>query len=394
MKIVQISTWKTSCGIAGYTKGLVEGFLKENIHCEVLPIDVKKLKYMTRYEIKEHFQELALKASIYDIIHVQHEFSFFSGAYGTKESLEMFAVFLHSLCSSGKKVFVTFHTEPFLIESSRLGIKQFLKKTVLQLYWKQKIASMFNSKKNLSAIVHTKNSRRVFIDSGLKSSKIFLVKQGVTISHPDNAAQMQFEEKAIIKQELGFSKTSVILSMFGFISEYKGYLTALRALLSLPDHYCLIIVGKPHPEASDKTLNEVLRFVQKHKDVLSSRVHLTGYLPFEKLLRYYSIVDFCLAPYKGGTKLSSSAAITWALASGKPVVASRISSFQELFEESDCLCLISPDSPYELAYVVQKLYQDDLTREQLVKKALEYCQKNQWANVAANYLKLYEQLSY
>jgi glycosyltransferase involved in cell wall biosynthesis len=393
MKVFQVSTWNIPCGIAGYTKGLINGISEHGIECEVLPIDRQQIKYMSRNEVNLHFDSYAEKMLIAspDIIHLQHEFSFFAGSYGLNLSMSTFSRWLKSVLRLKKPVFVTFHTEPTFLRDKYPGVLGLAKKKSLQYLWKSQIALLFNSQKNLHAIVHSKNSRKQFIDSGFKSEKIHIVKQGVTLSHVDT---IDSEHKASLKKELGFPENAIVLAMFGFISAYKGYITAIQALELLPKEYYLLIIGMPHPEANDSTFDEIVRILEvsrnspRSKD-LHSRVKLAGFIGYEKLQDYYDVVDINLAPYKKDTNLSSSAAITWALSSGKPVIASNISAFAELNEVSSSLQMVAPEAPGELAYRVKEIITDSTLKNHLVANALKYCNSNQWCNIGKDHIELY-----
>ncbi|MTJ08640.1 glycosyltransferase [Anabaena sp. UHCC 0204] len=387
MKVVQISTWNVPCGIAGYTKGLLNGIKEHQVECDVIPIDRQALKYMPILEMKEYFISLTDRLDSYDVIHIQHEFSFFAGSYGMNESIEMFSYFIKKIIKLKKKVFVTFHSEPVFpsYDSSRMSILQFAKSKILKQKWNFLVASVFNSNSNLRAIIHTKKSRRIFIDCGFDSKILLMIKQGITFSMP---SQVDAEEKKAIKEKIGFPVDSVLISLFGFIAAYKGYQTALETIKKLPQNYYLLIIGSSHPYGNDKTFNEIITYLNRNKK-LQERIKLTGYLPLEKLEEYYKAVDICLAPYKGDTNLSSSAAITWALTSGKPVIASKIDAFEELNEEANCLSLITPDAPAELAYNIQSLFGDSLLQNNLVNNALKYCEKNQWKNIAKKHIDIY-----
>ncbi len=406
MKVVQISTWNVPCGIAGYTKGLINGMSKHGIDCDVLPIDRQELNYMSRNEVTSYFNlyKERLSSGSYDIIHIQHEFGFFSGSYGPDVSMYSFNKWIKSISKLRKPIFVTFHSEPSFLKSGSSGILGLAKKKRLQYLWELQVASLFNSKKNLYSIIHTKNSRRQFLDSGFEKEKICLIKQGVTLTPKDNVDDLQ---KAALKKHYGFPENSVVLAMFGFISTYKGYLTAIKALEYLPEEYHLLIIGMPHPQANDTAFNDIVRVIEASKGSVNSRVlrklsnskalykrvKLAGYVQYEELQNYYKVVDISLAPYIADANISSSAAITWALSSGKPVIASRVPAFAELNEDSNCLCTVTPDTPGELAYRIQEVATDEDLRLQLVANASKYCESNQWSNIGKEHIELYTRIA-
>jgi len=79
-----------------------------------------------------------------------------------------------------------------------------------------------------------------------------------------------------------------------------------------------IIGGKSQDDTSD-FMNRLLKKVKKLK--LKDRVLISGFVSEEKISEYFAKVDICLAPYNDW-RLSSSGALTWALTSGKPIIAS------------------------------------------------------------------------
>lgn len=388
MKVAQVSTWKVRCGIATYTQNLVDGLSQVGQACDVVPIERQLLKYMSRAELKEYFINLAASLNGYDVIHVQHEFGFFGASYSLKESIEIFSHFLDVVSRNRQKTFITFHTEPpFMVNdpAKGRGVTGSIKDKLKEILWKSKIVPYLN-KSYIQGIVHTKNSRRLFIDSGFNSASTQIIKHGVVFSP---SKFLSPDEKEVAKENLGFSKDAILLSMFGFISPYKGYKTALRALKFLPDNYHLLIMGGSHPHSKEKALDGILSFLNRNK-ALAKRVRLTGYLEIEQLKEYHNAIDYCLAPYEPKTQLSASGAVTWALSSGKPVIASNISAFEELNEEAKCLHLVTPGAPGELAYRILELSANEALKNELVNNALLYCETNQWSNVAKQHIEMYK----
>lgn len=55
--------------------------------------------------------------------------------------------------------------------------------------------------------------------------------------------------------------------------------------------------------------------------------------------------------------------------------------------------MVSPDSPRELAWAVQKLLADAPLQRRLTAAAAEYCQRNSWAEAARRVLPIYERMT-
>lgn len=188
------------------------------------------------------------------------------------------------------------------------------------------------------------------------------------------------------KERLGLPTRSVLLTMFGFVGGYKGHSVAVRALARMPERFRLAICGGAHPESRDHSLASVIRLVRRLG--LAHRVRITGWLPVETAELYYDATDVCLAPYLD-TGPAASGAITWALASGRPIVGSKIPAFQGICREQPCMLLTTPGLVDELAWAAVKLAADTELADRLVAAAGRYAADHAWNHTAAETRDLY-----
>ncbi len=385
---MHLSTWKEVCGIASYTEGLVDALQAQGLQNEVYAISRKQNKYMTRLEIQEHFEDFYKKAIDCDIVHIQHEFGFFGESLGT--SLAVFFEILRRLRILRKPVVVTFHSEPTFVVSllnilgSGRAAPRHLRRYFQTLRWRR-IAALFKEGRiNNRAIVHTKTSRLSFITSGFSAKSLNVIPLGIV-------KRGEFHiSNTFAKEKLGYPSDSILLSLFGFISSYKGPEIAVKALTYLPENYHLALIGRPHPEGKgDQAVNLVLKLLGKYRQTLKNRVRITGFVDGETLDLYHAATDICLAPYRD-VGLSSSAAITWALSSGKPVVASNIPAFKEITDFCECMSLVSEGADYELAWHIENLVMDTAKQERLVQNARLYARANDWSNISASIVSVYK----
>jgi D-inositol-3-phosphate glycosyltransferase len=204
----------------------------------------------------------------------------------------------------------------------------------------------------------------------------------------DRRPELYRESRAAAKARLGLPNDAVVLSLFGFVAAYKGHEVAVQALKRLPDRFVLAVVGGPHPEGGDATVDRILRLWAKRD---SNRLRITGFVDPPTRDLYQMATDVCLAPYTEGN-LASSAGITWGLSSGRPVVASAIPSFRELNEKSSALELVTPGCPAELAWTVQRLITNPARTAELVRNALDYSSQCSWDVVAREVSQIYGEL--
>jgi glycosyltransferase involved in cell wall biosynthesis len=394
MKVIHLTTWKEVCGIADYTSNLIQSFEKQDIYNEVYPINRSSLQYLSLDEIRKHFADFANVANDFDIVHIQHEHGFFHGSYFSDKSIDIFAEILVNLRKKDKKVVVTFHTEPVFVQpiykvlsNTRRNFESNFYELIQNFKWKTKIVPIFNNSKNaFTSVVHTKKSRLSFINSGFNPKSVRIIKHGV-VTHDTNYLRLS---KSDCKAKLNLNKNTKLLSIFGFVSKYKGYEIAINALKYLPSQYNLAIIGGTHPNDKEgKTMDEIIKLIID-LDV-RDRVLITGFVEFEVLDLFHGATDICLAPYLPST-LSASGALTWAFKSGKPIIASKIPAFDEINQEYNCMFMIAPECCLELALGILNLDKNQKLQEQLVNNALKYTEKNSWDNIGKIYLQLYKEL--
>lgn len=399
MRVLHYSTWKERCGIAAYAEDLVNALAAHGVQGEVHAVNKHARRYMTPAEVRADLTAFCDKARDHDLVHIQHEFSFFNDAANDLgRSLEQFAFVLRRFARERKPVVVTFHTEPGFLVGLRPTVRAVLRSRIrcrphIRRYrdsrrWSHTIAGFFGSSAGCRAIVHSRKTKLRLASGGFRDEAIEVVPLGL-VQRDRSAGLATPREDA--KQQLGYPRDSILLSLFGFVAAYKGPELALRALRCLPENYHLAIVGGPHPEANDYTLNQVLGMACNDPD-LRRRVWVTGFVTQQQLDLYHAATDVCLAPYQN-TELSGSSALTWALSSGRPVVASKIPSFQEVQERGDCLLMFTEGAEYELAWQVERLLADPHMQATLVRKSLAYVEQNSWPEVARITQRMYEAMT-
>jgi glycosyltransferase involved in cell wall biosynthesis len=394
MKVLLLSTWKEVCGIANYTADLVTALEASGVLCEVHALNRRDRKYMSRSAVAKDFSQFTKKARAFDLVHIQHEFSFFADSNGTlPRSIRLFRFVLKRLAKERKPTVVTFHTEPyFTIPFWRiLGRPRHIcvqaKNYALSHLWRRNISCFFDgSYEQFRAVVHTRRARLTVKKSGFSYQNTDVVPIGVAAR---NRAFLCSDHQ-VAKEKLGYRPDTILLSLFGFVSAYKGPYIALDALRKLPERYHLALVGGPHPESQENTINDILR-ISSLDESLRGRVRITGYQKPDVVDMYHTATDFCLAPYVD-PRISGSAAITWALSSGKPVIASKLPTFVDINDTSDSMLLFTPGASHELAWQIQRLTANRDLVDYLIQNARNYVTQNSWPMVAEKTVDVYKKM--
>lgn len=379
MRILHLTTQGEPCGIADYD-GRMRHFLTEAGHVsEFHRIPQWEFDFSTRTEIVSFFDKFIERARDFDAIVIEHEYGFFSGPFSLKFGIDNLADVLEKL--AGRKVVLVSHTDPSLVKLDEW-------KSVSDYFsakrWSLRKLTKAINKAGVKLVVHGSIARRAWINAGVDRRQIENLY--IPLELPENGANVQLPYDG---------KRDVWLAMFGFIGEYKGYQTAVEALHYLPGNYRLMIIGGVHPRArNEMALEKIMRFkstglwpngsmksrpAQQSNKGFEDRVVVTGYLSADDVMRRMRETDIVLAPYLEGGP-SGSAAVGVGLKSGKPVIASKTRSFEEIQYQSGALKMVSPGAPAELALAIEKLMANQAERSDLVGKILAYGQTRTWTD--------------
>ena len=375
MRVLHLSTWNRPCGIATYCGNLVRSLDGLGIRNDVYPLEPHLWRTFTAADIADLQADIAEQSRRYDVVHIQHEHGFFGHAVSYKAAARNYGSLLRQLRAAGTPVVTTFHTEPLGAGERRtLSPQKLLRNVNRQLAWKHHVSVCFGvGPLDAKAVVHTPTTRRALIKQGMPAGAVHVVEHGCL------PQRQIWQSPASAKEQLGLPVDSVLLTMFGFIGRYKGHDVAVRALAKLPERFHLAICGGAHPEADDDFLDKLLKLV-RHLGI-EDRVTITGWLSVDAADVYYAATDICLAPYVD-PNLSASGAITWALASGKPTIGSKVPAFQNICREQPCMLLTTPRMEDEIVWATEKLANDPTHSADLVAAAGRYIDSYSWEETA------------
>ena len=370
LRLAIISTYDEMCGIAGYTRAL-EQHLRPHADVTVLDLD----QYLLRSPHKRvqrladrHIEALAASLQAYDSVNIQLE-------YGTLgRTPRQIIRRLRVLAQAAPMLSVTFHTVlgHETLDWSRIarGLVTGRLNQVFQTIggWRRGVAigqrtyrllRGLQHAKPVHAIVHTKRDARLLRD-------VFRIHNvdhhPLSFVTPQQAqATRQMTTRATFPSLHSLPPQARLIGSFGFLSPYKGFETALRALRYLPEDHHLLIFGGIHPQSIKrhqtldpyiKTLLEEAHIGQtildtvseakspvalnldlaahdllvRHPDDLQHRVHFLGVHNDEGFMRAMALCDMVVLPYLEVGQ-SSSGPITMALEMGCRVLASRTLAF-------------------------------------------------------------------
>ena len=198
-----IPSWGKHCGIAEYTKDLCAAFEETGKTVVVYPTN--DLSDVVNY----------CKKTTSNVIHIQHEFSFFRN----KNQLE--SIF-HEFNNAGIKTVVTMH-------SFCPGLKSYN-----QILLDTADSVLFHSQLFINHMKQTNKCK----------DNIKFIPMGCKAKYPYN-----FDAVELTKQNLGIQKRHPIIGSFGFLRDQKGFQEIVLAIKKMKKEYpdiCFLLVSPQH----------------------------------------------------------------------------------------------------------------------------------------------------
>jgi glycosyltransferase involved in cell wall biosynthesis len=398
-KLLIVSSYHRPCGIAQYLEHLEPALRSEadfDIEIAALPVDLLRAQSSyARKAAKIAVEKIARQAAASDVVNIQFE----PGLFGQTPV----AIWerLSTILKASQKVIVTYHTAPKMnrvrLVPTVKGMLQFLRARSGQYVFNRLFAKVRANPTKFFHIVQTAREAETFKMLGILPETIdyrplsFL---GEEIRN-DFAEQRENIRKAIFS-ELSFS--GKIIGCFGFLSPYKGFEVAIKALKYLSDDHHLLIVGGLHPEGLEggqhylQTLLAQLTSSSEEKVKAASlwkRVHFCGALNNEDFNRVMAACDAVVLPYAEVGQTSSGPA-SIALDMQLPLYCSHNHCFRELDRfQPGMLSFFEISNYLELA---EKLVHADGARADRVEARRHYLQRYNVQTRAQAYVRAFATL--
>ena len=172
----------------------------------------------------------------------------------------------------------------------------------------------------------------------------------------------------------------------GLVEERYGHETVMRALDYLDNelgsvHFYIYGDG----EYKQRLIEVADRCTSKE------RIHFVGYLPVDSLIQKLLEADAAVIPTKRSpySELVDTNKMYEYMALRKPIIASRLPSLEENFDDS-CILFFEPGSYPDLARCIRELYHNKDKRNHLVKNAYSRYAKMCWSETKKRYVALVE----
>lgn len=364
MKIAMLTTVGERCGIAAYTAELTEALRRQpRMQVETVPIEVGR-------QSLEHYQEQAkrLNADDVDIVHIQHEHSFWGGI------LPGHSAFWTMRYLINKPVVLTAHTTYSLAQMLRLKTERrphiWLAKKALTMRKAYRDSVDIAPFATAYTIVHTKEAGRELVARGAKPQNIAVIPAGVpkTFSAPFNGEA--FREKHGLRGKR-------VLTLFGYVVASKGYETTLDILPSLPSDTALVVAGGARTPDMEPYVAQLKERVERAG--LANRVVFTGYLSDEEIAEAMAATDIVLVPHLQAT---GSYSVMVPLSYGRAIVSSDLACFRDIQERRACMEIFRAGDAEDFLRKLSSVLDSPERQAVLRAQSAEYAQQYSWDEIA------------
>ncbi len=372
-------THDEECGIAKYQEQYLAGMQGvEDVEHAIFEYSPNKTKLMSEDEFRPVLKHFSGQIKDFNILHIQHEFSFFRND-------ELDKIVSEAL-RQRKKVIITVHTSLDaglkITPSGGFGPRSMLHRLRMKRrrsrFYKTHVSAM---RKADFLLVHNTVTAKSLMEHGIPQDRIVKI----TMPVPNLSFDLATTE---VSEHLDKKDDDIIYCTVGFLSENKGMIDAVKALPFLPEKYKLALIGGAHPTGdNDKFYNELCDTIIDLN--VQHRVYITGYVrDDERLNALIRECDICVYPfdkiyYAGVT----SASLNNSLANHKPAVAYPTDSIVEMNQTRPAVALCDSFTYYELARQIQSL---DLDKQTGISK--EYADAYSYDKEAVKFADLYRQL--
>ncbi|NUO79389.1 glycosyltransferase [candidate division KSB1 bacterium] len=184
------------------------------------------------------------------------------------------------------------------------------------------------------------------------------------------------------RAKLGLPRDKRIVLFFGFIRDYKGLDTLIRAAAHLSEEYCVVIAGEMYGDFAkyEALLDEA--------NVRSRCKLFIRYIDDAEVPAFFSAAEVCVLPYKSATQ---SGIVQIAFNFDLPVIATDVGGLAEMVEDNLTGLILRTHEPQALARLIRKYFAENL-REPFSRNLAQRRHSFSWAGFAEAILSLHESI--
>lgn len=369
LRVGMVASAGNRCGIAAYTAALM---------AELAPL--AEMSFEAVQPGKQplaHYEAIAQRLNGCDVVHIQHEYSFWGSVMPGANAFGAFRAML------GNPVVVTAHTTYSAAQMLRVAEETRAAHRIAKqglLLWPPYRAQVERVPfLGGHVIVHTDEGRRALAGRGLPDRLLHVLPAGIPSGPPAGTGGVAFRDRF----GLGGRRLVVI---FGFVNPYKGNEVALEAARCWPDDVTLVLAGGARTPEEQPYVDQLQASLAA--EAMAGRALITGYLSDEDVAEAMAAADLVLIPH---TQATGSYSVTVPIFYGRPMVASDLACFREIARDGHCIRVFPVGDAARLSEAVMGILGDTAERDRLAAAALAYGRARSWRMVAESTMGIYRQ---
>ncbi|MBE9395951.1 glycosyltransferase [Pontibacterium sp. N1Y112] len=355
LKFGCITTWNSKCGIATYSQMLLEPALSNavifaNDNVEKTATDnayVQRCWTAGQDDSLERLLKAIQDAGLSQVL-IQFNFSFFS-----LQSLKNLLAALHA---QGIQTFITLHS-------------------TADVYWGEELKTL------QTLLPELEHCTRILVHSAQDLNRLKswgLIENCTLLPHGVTRHNIQVKKPAHANPHLSGKQ---VIASYGFLLPHKGTQSLIHAFKKIhaqnPNSHLLLMNAEyPAPVSAEEA-----QACRELIDSLNLNEHVTlntDFLEDHESLSWLSLADIIVFPYQQ-TQESSSAAVRWGLATGKPVICTPLSIFEDV---ADAVAFSDGCSPDELAECISNTLNDPATLNALNERQQDWLVQHNWTRIS------------
>ncbi len=227
---------------------------------------------------------------------------------------------------------------------------------------------------------------------GIDDDKITLIHHGI----PD----VPFVDPNFYKDQFGVEGKRVILT-FGLLSPNKGIenmVEAMPRIIKTHPDVVYIVLGATHPGVTAESGEEYRLSLQRRAKELGVDKHIewvNKFVELEELVEWLGSADVYVTPYLNEQQITSGT-LAYALGTGKATVSTAYWYAQEMLADGRGILVDMPRDAgdrgqlvADLAEAILYLFDHEVERHSMRKKAYTFTRQMRWAEVGRQYLELF-----
>lgn len=362
-KLGWVSTWNTKCGIATYSKFLVDNILDRDTEVVIFANRVNDHELFDQNEEKnvERVWQDAGDVTLDDLYLsiIKHEidtlvFQFNFGFFNLY-ALEKLII---KLKKENIKIYLTLHS---VQDVDKEDFKA-------SLGWISETLQMVDG-----ILVHNISDLNILKSFGLIDN-VMLFPHGV-VKRETNVA---FGDK--IKKELNIENKKIIAS-YGFLLPHKGIKELIEAFAIINKKRSdthLLLVNALYPNTISQEYMMACKKRIEELNIIKNVTMINDFLSDDESFRYLDLADLLVMPYKE-TQESSSAAVRYAISTRKPIVCTPINIFRDV---EDVVHFTQSTSVEAIAEKIIELINDEKLLYQRQDIQQRWIDEHDWIKIA------------